>query len=96
LAFNYACHIKGIVPLKCGHDLEELRDKSVLIRVCNWLKIRIVFAMELLASDPIRAAQKELADISELMASSGKMKTVRLIHDAEGKTVGAIVTERTN
>jgi hypothetical protein len=48
------------------------------------------------AQERAAAAQKELADISELMASGGQMKTVRLIHDAEGKTVGAIVTERTN
>jgi hypothetical protein len=46
------------------------------------------------AQERAAAAQKELADIPELMASSGQTKTAN--HDAEGKTVGAIVTERTN
>ena len=41
-----------------------------------------------------QAAEKELADISGLLAMEGKTKTVKLVHDEFGKTVGAVVTER--
>jgi hypothetical protein len=42
------------------------------------------------------AAQKELADVSELLAMNGQKKTVRLVHDEHGRTVGAVVVERTH
>jgi hypothetical protein len=42
-----------------------------------------------------QSAEKELAAIQDLLSVGGQMKSVRLIHDESGRTLGAIVTERT-
>jgi cob(I)alamin adenosyltransferase len=42
-----------------------------------------------------RRAEKECADLEELLTKPGTMRAVKLVHDAEGKTLGAVICDRT-
>jgi hypothetical protein len=39
-------------------------------------------------------AEQELKELEKLMTLPGPIKTVRLVHDADGKSIGAVISER--
>ena len=93
------------------HSLKEsiaglkvwIRQEVAVAKAVEDARAELTVSMHTLTAQSIldakaraQAAEKELADISRLLAMEGKTKTVKLVRDEFGKTVGAIVTERTH
>jgi hypothetical protein len=47
------------------------------------------------AESRARQGEKEVKDLEELLTKPGTMRSVRLVHDAQGKTVGAVIHDPT-
>jgi hypothetical protein len=43
-----------------------------------------------------KRAEQEFADVSKFVEVNGPTKTVRLVHDADGRAIGALINERSN
>jgi hypothetical protein len=92
-------------------DGEQMRDELVrlkswirttIVETLDEAKAELIREVHAISAEAVneakaraRRAEKEVADLEELLTKPGTMRAVKLVHDAEGNTLGALICDRT-